>query len=99
MCKHIQKLNNTKNYSYHIIRSLVNTFILLNFSTYFIHKIPFQFHIIINLILLEKGHSVTGHLHFDFNVRKKEEVYNILIINNLYINILFFEKNLLKSDQ
>ena len=92
MCKHIQKLNNTKNYSYHIIRSLVNTFILLNFSTYFIHKIPLQFHIIINLISLKK---VTRSLVTCTSIlmsEKKEEVYNILIINNLYINILFLRK-------
>ena len=31
--------------------------------------------------------------------QKKEEVYNILIINNLYINIYFFTTNLSKSDK
>ena len=82
---------------YYIIRSLVNTSVLLNFLLYFIHKLPFQFHVFINLISLEKGRSVTGHFHFDFNVRKKEEVYNILIINNLYINILFFREKFIEK--
>ena len=97
MCKHIQKLNNTKNYSYHIIRSLVNTFILLNFSTYFIHKSPFQFHIIINLFHAKK---VTRSLVTFTSIlmsEKKEEVYNILIINNLYINILFFREKFIEK--
>ena len=31
--------------------------------------------------------------------QKKEEVYNILIINNLYINIYFFATNLSKNDK
>ena len=31
--------------------------------------------------------------------QKKEEVYNILIINNLYINICFFATNLSKNDK
>ena len=31
--------------------------------------------------------------------QKKEEVYNILIINNLYINIYFFASNFWKSDK
>ena len=35
-------------------------------------------------------HFVTCHFSNDFDVTKKEEVYNILIINNLYINIYFF---------
>ena len=30
--------------------------------------------------------------------QKKEEVYNILIINNLYINIYFFASNFWKND-
>ena len=38
----------------------------------------------------EKSHLVISHFHFDFNVRKKRKVRNILIINNLYINIYFF---------
>ena len=37
-----------------------------------------------------KNHLVISHFHFDFNVRKKRKVRNILIINNLYINIYFF---------
>ena len=39
------------------------------------------------------------HFSNDFDVTKKEEVYNILIINNLYINIYFFATNLWKSDK
>ena len=31
--------------------------------------------------------------------QKKERVYNILIINNLYINIYFFASNFWKSDK
>ena len=31
--------------------------------------------------------------------QKKEEVYNILIINNLYINIYFFASFFWKSDK
>ncbi|GEM_PF-2812633 len=31
--------------------------------------------------------------------QKKEEVYNILIINNLYINIYFFASNFWKNDK
>ena len=38
----------------------------------------------------QKSHLVISHFHFDFNVRKKRKVRNILIINNLYINIYFF---------
>ena len=31
--------------------------------------------------------------------KEEEEVYNILIINNLYINIYFFATNLSKNDK
>mgnify|MGYP005915251223 CR=1 FL=1 len=44
----------------------------------------------INLHSREKSHLVISHFSNDFDVSKKEEVYNILIINNLYINIYFF---------
>ena len=44
----------------------------------------------INLHSREKSHLVISHFSNDFDVSKKEEVYNILIINNLYINICFF---------
>ena len=52
--------------------------------------ILFKFYMSINLISHEKSHLVISHFHFDFNVRKKRKVRNILIINNLYINIYFF---------
>ena len=44
----------------------------------------------INLHSREKSHLVISHFSNDFDVSKKEEVHNILIINNLYINICFF---------
>ena len=61
-----------------------------HFRPSFSKKSPFIFHTGINFLLYENCHFVTCHFHFDFNVTKKEEVYNILIINNLYINIYFF---------
>ena len=53
-------------------------------------KSHFIFHVGINLLSCENCHFVTCHFHFDFNVRKKRKVRNILIINILYINIYFF---------
>ena len=47
----------------------------------------------------ENYHFVTCYFSNDFDVTKKEEVYNILIINNLYINIYFFASNFWKSDK
>ena len=79
---------------------LVFTSYLL-FHTYFILSTN---HLSYSMQLLTYFHSkkVTrslGHLHFDFNVRKKRKVYNILIINNLYINIYFFCFQFIESDQ
>ena len=60
------------------------------FTTPFFPKSLFVLHKYINLLLHEKCHFVICHFSNDFEVSKKEEVYNILIINNLYINIYFF---------
>ena len=48
--------------------------------------------IIINVFIFFTTTCKLSLCHFsnDFDVTKKEEVYNILIINNLYINIYFF---------
>ena len=61
-----------------------------HFRPSFSKKSPFIFHVGINLLSCENCHFVTCHFHFDFNVRKKRKVRNILIINILYINIYFF---------
>ena len=82
----------------HKITRLQNIFFIhpniYNYSSHFrpsfSKKSPFIFHVGINLLLRENCHFVTCHFHFDFNVRKKRKVRNILIINILYINIYFF---------
>ena len=82
----------------HKITRLQNIFFIhpniYNYSSHFrpsfSKKLPFIFHVSINLYLHENCHFVTCHFHFDFNVRKKRKVRNILIINILYINIYFF---------
>ena len=48
-------------------------------------------------IHIKKSHLVTSHFFNDFDVRKKVEVYNILIINILYINKNFFREKFMEK--
>ena len=100
MCNIIYMLN-------HKITRLQNIFFIhpniysysSHFRPSFSKKSPFIFHVGINLLSCEICHFVTCHFHFDFNVRKKRKVRNILIINILYINFYFFCYQFIKKWQ